>query len=94
MKKPEPWPVIICRPCGAPCPLGMPGMPNWRKNFSIWLLSPNDEPSLLAVLASGSIFTRTEITAGFTRAIRSAKPARGCTASTARAAVPPSVTGW
>ena len=79
---------------------GMSGMPNWRKNFSIGLLSA--EAGRIAAVRSTrgpvvrcSIFTRTEITAGFTRSIRSAKPARRTARSRPRGAgVPLSVDGW
>src|ERR1700761_3610716 len=73
MKKPEPTPVIVG-------PFGRPelGEPKPRKKFGNG--DPGANPNSSAppeppdTMAACSIFTRTEITAGFTLATMSAKP--------------------
>src|SRR5262249_7338173 len=89
MKKPEPSAAMLCRNCG------MSRKPNCRKNWS------SGEPcwrgeallSRLFIWAVLSMRTRTETTAGLTRATRSAKPPGGAASAAAAGAIHPSVFG-
>src|SRR4051812_11326735 len=82
MKNPDPSPATGARRCGVS--LGMMGRPNCSKNFSKGEpgLNENVLPFLslseLAVFEALFIVTRTEMTAGFTLATKSAKPVGCC----------------
>ncbi len=80
---------MTCLPCGI-IPFGIPGKPNCWKNFCIGEPGGNGLlPSLWPtpfVLVDCSILTRTEMTAGFTFATRSAKLAGAVATSAACAA--------